>query len=101
MDHSSETLTPDLLQQFDAALASLPEGYIQGHFRGRPWGLTLKRSSDGRRIWLFGEELGGTEIVSFNYYRIATAKPLLKPCEMSSSKVIDFVLGFTVRPLEA
>ncbi len=30
-------------------------------FSGRPWGVTTKRSPDGRRIWLYGEELGGTE----------------------------------------
>jgi len=56
--------------------------------------VTTKRSPDGRRIWLYGEELGGTEIVSFNLYRLSTDQMVLKPCEMSSAKVIDFVIGF-------
>ncbi|WP_445945055.1 hypothetical protein [Rhizobium sp. CB3060] len=33
------------------------------------------------------------DIVSFNIYRLS-GRLMLKPCEMSSSKVIDFLLGF-------
>ncbi|NTJ45041.1 hypothetical protein G6L28_20860 [Agrobacterium larrymoorei] len=79
---------------FEAALSRLPNGYVDGNFGGRAWGVTVKRSQDGKRIWLYGEELGGTDIVSFNLYRLAGSRPMLKPCEMSSAKVIDFVLGF-------
>jgi hypothetical protein len=83
---------------FEDALAKLPEGYVGGYFGGRPWGVTAKRSQDGKRIWLYGEELGGTDIVSFNLYRLAGPGSTLKPCEMSSAKVIEFVLGFESRP---
>ncbi|WP_425375678.1 hypothetical protein [Rhizobium laguerreae] len=51
-------------------------------------------SQDGKRTWLYGEELSGSDIVSFNFYRLAGPGSLLKPCEMSSAKVIEFVLGF-------
>ena len=78
---------------FEAALSRLPDGYVGGNFGGRAWGVTVKRSQDGKRIWLYGEELGGTDIVSFNLYRLGS-RPMLKPCEMSSAKVVDFVLGF-------
>jgi hypothetical protein len=64
------------------------------NFGNRPWGVTVKRSADGKRSWLYGVELGGTDIVSFNLYRLAGPGPMLKPCEMSSAKVIEFVLGF-------
>lgn len=37
---------------------------------------------------------GGTDIVSFNLYRLAGPGPMLKRCEMSSAKVVEFVLGF-------
>jgi hypothetical protein len=79
---------------FLRALAQLPDGYMQGQFDGRHWGATIKRSSDGKRMWLFAEERGGTEIVSFNLYLLKSGAAMLKPCEMSSEKVIAFVLGF-------
>ncbi|TCU13889.1 hypothetical protein EV131_12426 [Rhizobium laguerreae] len=58
------------------------------------WGVTVQRSEDGKRTWLYGEELSGTDIVSFNLYRLGSPGSILKPCEMSSAKVIEFVLGF-------
>jgi hypothetical protein len=87
--------TPPLIQaSFEDALAKLPDGYVDGHFVNRPWGVTVKRSEDGKRTWLYAEELGGTDIVSFNLYRLAGPGSILKPCEMSSTKVVEFVLGF-------
>ncbi|MGR9416636.1 hypothetical protein [Rhizobium leguminosarum] len=85
--------TPPLVQaSFEDALAKLPDGYVDGHFGNRPWGVTVKRSEDGKRTWLYGEELSGTDIV--NLYRLAGPGSILKPCEMSSAKAIEFVLGF-------
>ncbi|MGO7265040.1 hypothetical protein [Rhizobium leguminosarum] len=87
--------TPSSIQAaFDDALAKLPDGYVDGYFGNRSWGVTVKRSEDGKRTWLYGEELSGSDIVSFNLYRLAGPGSLLKPCEMSSAKVIEFVLGF-------
>ncbi|WP_311789319.1 hypothetical protein [Ferirhizobium litorale] len=82
------------LAEFVCALARLPDGYMEGLFTGRRWSATVRRSEDSRRIWLFAEDLCGTAIVSFNLYVLAGDRPLLKPCEMSSDKVIEFVLGF-------
>jgi len=81
---------PPVPASFEAALARLPDGY----FGGQEWGVTVKRSQDRKRTWLYGQELGGTDIVSFNLYRLMGLGPMLKPCEMSSAKVIEFVLGF-------
>ncbi|UWM78887.1 hypothetical protein N1937_29400 (plasmid) [Rhizobium sp. WSM4643] len=87
--------TPPTIQAtFEDALAKLPDGYVDGYFGNRSWGVTVKRSQDGKRTWLYGEELGGTDIVSFNLYRLAGRGSALNPCEMSSAKVIEFVLGF-------
>ncbi|MCW1411090.1 hypothetical protein OLZ32_22015 [Rhizobium sp. 1AS11] len=87
--------TPPTIQAtFEDALAKLPDGYVDGYFGNRSWGVTVKRSQDGKRTWLYGEELGGTDIVSFNLYRFAGRGSALNPCEMSSAKVIEFVLGF-------
>ncbi|TBY46647.1 hypothetical protein [Rhizobium leguminosarum] len=96
----TETPSP-ILAKFEDALAKLPDGYADGHFGNRPWGVTVKRSEDGKRTWLYGEELSGTDIVSFNLYRLAGPGSLLKPCEMSSAEVIEFVLGFVPNPAKA
>ncbi|WP_421937331.1 hypothetical protein [Phenylobacterium sp.] len=79
---------------FNVAFAKLAEGYSEGAYEGRRFGLTVRRSSDGRRNSLFARELGGTDIVSFNLYRVPSDKSLLKPCEMSAEKVLAFVLNF-------
>ncbi|MFN7103920.1 MAG: hypothetical protein ACK4N1_14995 [Pseudorhizobium sp.] len=79
---------------FRDAIAELPTGHSTGSFNGGRWGLTVTRSGDGRRLWLYAEELGGRDIVSFNLYRFSDDRLVLKPCEMSASKVVEFVLGF-------
>lgn len=79
---------------FERALDQLTEGHQEGDFGGRRWGAAIHRSKDGRRVWLFAEELGGREIVSFNLYCTNESGSVLKPCEMSSEKVVEFVLNF-------
>ena len=80
--------------EFEAALAKLPEGYSQGSYDGRRFGLIVRRSEDGRRNSLFARELAGTDIISFNLYRVTSGKTSLKPCEMPAEKVVAFVLDF-------
>jgi len=79
---------------FDRSFDRLPEGYSEGTYEGRRFGLTVHRSSDGRRNSLFARELAGTDIISFNLYRFASGVASLKPCEMSAAKVVSFVLRF-------
>ncbi len=74
-------------------MSRLPTGYSQGGYEGNRWGVTVERSSDGRRVKLYGEALGGNDHVSFNLYRVS-GEARLKPCEMPASKVIAFVAGF-------
>ena len=80
--------------ELETALAAIPLGYSEGSYAGQRYGATLQRSEDGRRISLFARQLGGTDIVSFNLYRLSSGKAALKPCEMSSEKVVAFVLGY-------
>lgn len=87
----------DDLEPFSRALDAFPEGYGEGLFEGRRWSATLNRSGDGRRRWLWGEELGGPGRVSANVYRLDAALRLL-PCEMPAETVIRFVLGFRPDP---
>ncbi len=79
---------------FTHALALIPGGYSEGSFEAGRWGATLKRSPDGKRVWLYAEDLAGSDIVSFNLYLLEASGSTLKPCEMSSAKVIAFVLGY-------
>jgi len=46
---------------------------------------------NGKLIKLYAEALGGNDVVSGNYYTTIKGG-VLKPCEMSDEKVIDFVL---------
>lgn len=79
---------------FERALDRFADGYSQGVFDDRRWGVTVRRSPDQKRIWLYAEDLAGTDIVSFNLYRLENSGTALKPCEMSSHKVVAFVLGY-------
>ena len=82
---------------FEAALDLLPTGYSMGWYLGRKYGVTVTRSADGKRVKLFARELGGQDIVSFNLYRLEDGVDALRPCEMSSEKVSDFVMGVELR----
>jgi hypothetical protein len=75
-------------------LAALPTGYSEGDHAGARWGLTIKRSDDGRRCWLWGEALAGGAHVSGNLYVLADGRSLLKPCEMPAETVLAFLRGF-------
>jgi hypothetical protein len=79
---------------FETALAAIPVGYSEGRYGGRRYGVTVQRSADGKRTSLFARDLAGTDIVSFNLYRLTSERELLKPCEMSSEKVVSFVLAY-------
>ena len=98
MTGEAVSIAQSTLVEFERVLADLPDGYVEGRFRARTWSVTVRRSPDKKRIWLYGSELGGTDIVSFNFYMLSTAGPMLMPCEMSSTKVIDFVLEFEPAP---
>ena len=80
--------------KFDAAFKELPEGYSEGIYDGRRFGVTVRRSKDGRRNSLFARELAGSDLISFNLYRVSSGKASLKPCEMSADKVVAFVLSY-------
>ena len=74
-------------------LQTLAAGYREMVYQGKKWGVTVERLSGDRQIKLYGEELGGSDHVSFNLYLPTSGKILLKPCEMPEEKVVKFVLG--------
>lgn len=72
----------------------LKSGYRTGTFRSRRYGLTVKRSVDAHRTTVYSEALDGSDVISFNLYLTRDTGPVLRPCEMSSEKVMRFVLEF-------
>lgn len=80
---------------FLARLDTLPAGYSDGLYRGRRYGVTIRSSEDGRRRWLYGEELGGPGRVSCNVYLLEGGDLALRPCEMPLDTVVRFVLEFS------
>ncbi len=79
-------------------LGTWPSGHSEGTFQGRRFGVTLHRSADGRRLWLYAEERGGGDFVSANLYTLSSGEALLRPCEMPAQIVAAFVLGFRPDP---
>ena len=77
---------------FYTKLLALPNGANDVYYLGRRYLLRKETLLDGRLIKIYAEELGGNDIVSGNYY--PTLKDgMLKPCEMSDKKVLDFVMS--------
>jgi len=83
--------------EFYRNLLALPNGANNVFYRGKRYLLRKETLLDGKLIKVYAEELGNTDIVSGNYYP-TMKNGLLKPCEMSDEKVIDFVLNSTIIP---
>ncbi len=84
----------DSFMRFVTALSTLETGHQTGHFNGHRYGVIIERPVNARVTKLFARALGGSDIVSFNLFQVGESQPVLKPCEMASEKVIDFVLQF-------
>jgi len=81
--------------EFYKKLQQLPDGANDGFYREKRYLLRKETLLDGRLIKLYAKELGGNDIVSGNYYPTIKGG-VLKPCEMSDAKVIEFVLSVEV-----
>lgn len=77
--------------EFYTKLLALPNGANDVHYLGKRYLLKKETLLDARLLKVYAEELGGNDIVSGNYYPTMKSG-MLKPCEMSDKKVIDFVL---------
>jgi len=72
------------------SIKKIPEGYSEGSYNNRKYGITKTSFNNGNSFKVYGEELGGTDFISLNYY-ITKEKDLLKPCEMPEKKVVHFL----------
>jgi len=71
----------------------VPEGWTLVRYQGRPYGLTRTMRAGGKSVTVLARELGGSDLVSANIYRTAGGD-LLRACEMSQQKVLDFLRGW-------
>ena len=77
--------------EFYKKLLALPNGANDVSYKGKRYLLLKETLLEGKLIKIYAEKLGDGDVVSGNYY--PTMKDgMLKPCEMSDAKVIDFVL---------
>ena len=72
------------------------EGYSEGYFNSKKYGMTKTTFNDGKSIKFYAEELGGNDLVSLNYF-ITCGKELLNSCEMDAQKVIRFLLHVEIQ----
>jgi len=77
--------------EFYTRLLTLPNGATDLFYNNRRYLLRKETLLDGKLIKIYAEELGGNDIVSGNYYPTMKGG-MLKPCEMSDEKVIEFIL---------
>lgn len=91
--------TEGTLARLSERLGRFAEGTTYGRFNGRRYRVHVSRPIE-QVVKLYAEELGGNDIISFNLYALRDSGDALKPCEMSSSKVFQFVLGFESDPVE-
>ncbi|WP_170573750.1 hypothetical protein [Ruegeria atlantica] len=79
---------------FLSAFFAIPSGSSTGQSNGRRYIVSRSEQVSGKSHKLVAHELGGTDYISLNLYLTRDSGALLRPCEMSSEKVIDFVVAF-------
>lgn len=80
---------------FYTTLSALPNGANDLRYLGKRYLLRKETLLEGKLLKIYAQELGGNDIISGNYYTTIKGG-MLKPCEMSDKKVIDFILNAKV-----
>ncbi len=83
--------------EFYKKLLALPNGANNTFYNNKRYLLRKETLLKGKLIKLYAEDLSSKDIVSGNYYP-SMKNGMLKPCEISDEKVIDFVLNLTIIP---
>jgi hypothetical protein len=84
-----------LYKIFKEKLILLPKGSFYCTYKASKYIVTKSYYANGKIIKLYAKELKGNDIVSGNFF-VTIKNGLLKPCEMSDKKVIDFVIQLIV-----
>jgi len=75
---------------YKTKLLSLKQGTYPVFYHGSKYLLSKHLYANDKIIKIYAKELKGKDIVSGNYFT-SIKNGLLKPCEMSDKKVIDFI----------
>jgi len=78
------------MNTFKNKLLSFPENSFYAFYKNEKYLVTKQTLLNGKLIKFYAECLSKIDIVSANYY-VFIKNGLLKPCEMSDEKVINFV----------
>jgi len=81
--------------EFYTKLLALPNGANNVLYKDKRYLLIKETLLNGKLIKIYAERLDKIDIVSGNYYPTMKGG-MLKPCEMSDTKVINFVLHANV-----
>lgn len=73
----------------------LKNGTLEVIFEHKKYLLSKQTSQDSKRITVYADEVGGTDFISFNMYKLKSGWTL-KPCEMPVEKVTKFIIGLTI-----
>ena len=75
---------------FTKNIYEIPKGYSEMIYEGEKYGVTRTDFNNGKSLKVFAQQLGGSNIVSFNFYVTSSSENLF-PCEMPKEKVIHFL----------
>jgi len=81
--------------EFYTKLLALPNGANNVIYLDKRYLLIKETLLEGKLLKIYAERLDKIDVVSGNYYPTLKSG-MLKPCEMSDAKVIDFVLNAIV-----
>jgi len=84
-----------LKNKFKQNLIKLPIGSFFVRYKNSKYLVKKESVSSNKILKIYAKELKGNDIVSGNYF-LTIKEGLLKPCEMSDAKVIDFVLNLEI-----
>ncbi len=93
IDYSEDTMMNET--EFYTKLLAFPNGANDVYYLGKRYLLRKETLLKGKLLKVYAKELGGNNIISGNYYPTIKSG-MLKPCEMSDKKVIDFILNSTL-----
>ncbi len=71
-------------------IEKIPIGASEIQIDGKKYLVSRKDFNQGKSTKVYAEELGGSDFISFNFYKTAKGDRL-KPCEMPVQKVLDFL----------
>ena len=74
-------------------IKAIPLGYSTVLCYGKKYALSRSDFNKGRSIKVYAEELGGKDLISFNFY-ISEKGEKLNPCEMPAEKVMNFLNNY-------